>query len=468
VTLVLRVLSGARAGHVVTTDAERVTIGRAERATLRFDPARDLEVSAAHASITRDATCITLRDENSRNGTFVNGVRISGDVRIHDSDRIVFGTGGPEVELRVLDRARTAAYPAATAPPAADASHRAPPGPRGRSTEPRGPAAARRSKRWPIAAGATALLLAGGAVAEVVQSRRQRGEWEQERSTLLARVDSTLAAGEQSIALLQGEIDGLAEVLRATTDQVATAAAAVADAQRSGRTEQLPALRNRLETALATLNHQQGAAALDHSAIRDRNTRAVAKVYVERADGTVATGTAFAVRPDGTLVTARHVVAPDGSPPRRIAVQFSLSDQVWPARVLAADGAADIAIVAVDGILGNVPTVDAFNLRTDTLARGAPVILIGYPLGGESEASDRPGRRIVRPVLTAAALTSISAAALELEGYGATGSSGSPVFDGNGLVVGMAFGGRNADGGHYLVAVPAVAVVRLLQSFTRH
>src|SRR5690606_11852725 len=110
---------------------------------------------------------------------------------------------------------------------------------------------------------------------------------------------------------------------------------------------------------------------LDFPAIQQRNRHAVARIFVEYANGEVATATAFAVRDDATLITSRHImVDSEGAiQPRRIAIQFSDSEQVWPARLLAVSDA-DLALVKVDNIVGAVPTVHALNRRPDTLAVG--------------------------------------------------------------------------------------------------
>jgi S1-C subfamily serine protease len=166
------------------------------------------------------------------------------------------------------------------------------------------------------------------------------------------------------------------------------------------------------------------------------------------------------------LVTNRHVVVGSdiATPPRRIAVQFTDSDQIWPARLLAASRSEDLAVIKVDNIEGSVPVVHGFNQRADTIAEGAPVALIGFPNGGEGGLSSGSGRSVARPNLGSGVLERISGARLDIEGYGAAGASGSPVFDANGEVIGILFGGSAADGRQTVYAVPAAAGLRLLGS----
>ncbi len=70
-------------------DGERTTFGRGSEADYRFE---DSGLSRLHATVYRDGDRVWVVDENSTNGTFVNGERVagagtplrSGD---HDSDR---------------------------------------------------------------------------------------------------------------------------------------------------------------------------------------------------------------------------------------------------------------------------------------------------------------------------------------------------------------------------------------------
>ena len=65
-----------------------ISIGRAPDCDLVLP---SLMVSRKHAILKKDQSGITLQDLNSTNGTFVNGMRIQGIVRIESSDQITIG-----------------------------------------------------------------------------------------------------------------------------------------------------------------------------------------------------------------------------------------------------------------------------------------------------------------------------------------------------------------------------------------
>jgi pSer/pThr/pTyr-binding forkhead associated (FHA) protein len=71
-------------------DSGAVTIGRSSTAEVRID--WDEKVSRVHATLARIGTEWTLEDDGlSRNGTFVNGRRVSTRVRLRDRDKITVG-----------------------------------------------------------------------------------------------------------------------------------------------------------------------------------------------------------------------------------------------------------------------------------------------------------------------------------------------------------------------------------------
>src|SRR5690348_12370679 len=102
----LRILTGSRGGLRERFDDRVIAIGRHLQSDLRFDPNSDLDVSAKHAEIVQDASgTYRIRDSGSTNGTFVNGLRITGEEELHDGDVIWLGAEGPQVEVHMVGKA---------------------------------------------------------------------------------------------------------------------------------------------------------------------------------------------------------------------------------------------------------------------------------------------------------------------------------------------------------------------------
>jgi serine protease Do len=107
VRLTIRHLTGARATRVdvVTLGPHReVILGRAPSAAVRFDPRRDAGVGRHHARIEQvpdDPLRFRLVDLESRNGTWLNGARLTGPALLRPGDVIRLGQGGPEVRFGV-------------------------------------------------------------------------------------------------------------------------------------------------------------------------------------------------------------------------------------------------------------------------------------------------------------------------------------------------------------------------------
>jgi S1-C subfamily serine protease len=436
----IRILRGAQAGAILEFEADTIRVGRDAEADLRFDPSRDLDVSARHALLFRNGDVWFVRDLDSRNGTLLNGTRVSEDRQLADGDRLDFGADGPRVDVWM-----------GSAPPPASRTEVL------RAQVQR----QRRALRMVlIGAGVAVALLSVSLIMVSRAGREQQAAAERERQTLLASIDSQLAATEGALASLRGEMDSLALALRESEARVRASRSALERVSPGDGPED--ELRRQLRSATEALSLQQLAASIDFRAIERDNRPAVALVFVESEDGEVATATAFAVRRDGTLVTVRHVLTGvDGTrAPRRIAVQFSDSEQFFPARIVAVAQDADLAIVRTDAVDGDVPVIRGFVSDTESGASGQPVAVIGFPLGGET-AFGRVGQAVARPLTTAGIILSATNDRLEMQGYGAAGASGSPVFDAHGRVAAVLVGGR-PNARDSLVAVPAATAVRLL------
>ena len=82
--------------HLVSVDKPIVVIGRGSRCEIQLDS--DV-VSSKHVRFKTYRNYIALEDLGSTNGTFVNGARLEGDVEISCNDTIELGPSGPVVQL---------------------------------------------------------------------------------------------------------------------------------------------------------------------------------------------------------------------------------------------------------------------------------------------------------------------------------------------------------------------------------
>src|SRR2546427_4558968 len=208
---------------------------------------------------------------------------------------------------------------------------------------------------------------------------------------------------------------------------------------------------------------------MDYRAISLKNRDGGALLVVQFSERGVFSGTAFPAASRGTLVTNRHVlVGDDGNrQPRPIAIEFSGSRQWFPGRLVGVADSADGAVVKVE-IRGGTPRVAGFAGEARALARGDPVAIIGYPLG-EDLPMEHAGESgvIADPTLTVGTVSKALANLVQVDGYGAPGSSGSPIFDRTGRVAAVLYGGNRESQGKIIYAVPASAIIAYLKQLPK-
>jgi len=461
-------LSGARVGQVETFRKAYIGLGRHPLSDVRCDAERDLDVSSRHAGIVRHGASFVLRDLGSTNGTFVNGARISGDVVLADGDVIGLGRNGPAVEFHILPGEAVVD----TVPDAARASAERMSSPREQYAAVAAPA--RRSstavriaaelahlhRRTKVLIGLLVLVLAGFGLLQWQSARDAR-----EVARLQARADSLEAEGQRLLTRLQTELASVRDALRQSQTEVGRLRAELATAGSSRDAGAVARLRAALDAAEIRQRGLAGAVAMDYRAISLKNQDAVALLVVQFSDSEIFSGTAFAADSQGTLVTNRHVlVGDDGNrQPRRIAIKFSGSRQWFAGRLVGVADSADVAVVKVE-IRGGTPRVAGFAGEARALARGDPVAIIGYPLG-EDLPMERIGENgvIADPTLTVGTVSKALANVVQVDGFGAPGSSGSPIFDRTGRVAAVLYGGNRESQGKIIYAVPATQIVAYLK-----
>jgi S1-C subfamily serine protease len=143
-------------------------------------------------------------------------------------------------------------------------------------------------------------------------------------------------------------------------------------------------------------------------------------------------------------------------------VKFSGSRQWFEARTLGVSDDADVGVIKVS-IRGGTPRVTGIEHDARNVQRGDPVGIIGYPLGFDLPMEGRDLQSfIAEPTLTVGTVSKVLGNVVQVDGYGAPGSSGSPIFDRNGRVIGVLYGGQQESNGKIIFAVPASFVLSYL------
>jgi S1-C subfamily serine protease len=192
-----------------------------------------------------------------------------------------------------------------------------------------------------------------------------------------------------------------------------------------------------LGALLATTTATGAASALDLADLADLARPAVVRLSVSDASGRkIGGGTGFFVSADGRVVTNYHVIKDAGS----VSATLSTGKEVSVLGILASDDAKDIAILKVQG--SGYPTLALGDSKT--LRAGHKIAVIGHPLGlagslsegivsairedGVGEESERRWSEQIR------------AWGIQIQAPISPGSSGSPIINTAGEVVGVAVG----------------------------
>ena len=123
--ILIQHVSGSKANrtdHFDTDAVSEITFGRDAGSTVVYDAIQDDDVSRLHATLRvrqENGIAFLLRDNNSTNGTRVNGRRITEEIQLAPEDKVELGLGGPTFIFDVQPRppslmAKTRAIGAAT------------------------------------------------------------------------------------------------------------------------------------------------------------------------------------------------------------------------------------------------------------------------------------------------------------------------------------------------------------------
>jgi pSer/pThr/pTyr-binding forkhead associated (FHA) protein len=115
--MIIKHTSGSKANQVEEfplNHYSELILGRDVSSTVKYDPDRDDLVGREHAKITRDPNNpegFLIEDTASKNGTFLNGQKLTGVQTIRPGDVVQLGSGGPEFTFDVEPRPLNATKP---------------------------------------------------------------------------------------------------------------------------------------------------------------------------------------------------------------------------------------------------------------------------------------------------------------------------------------------------------------------
>ncbi|NNF00762.1 MAG: PrsW family intramembrane metalloprotease [Pyrinomonadaceae bacterium] len=98
--LTLTINGGSLAGQSYALETGHLTVGRGIHCSIRFDPFGEKIASKQHAFIESKPDGFYITDNNSTNGTYVNGQRVQ-TVKLSTGDRLQFGTNGIEAGISI-------------------------------------------------------------------------------------------------------------------------------------------------------------------------------------------------------------------------------------------------------------------------------------------------------------------------------------------------------------------------------
>lgn len=446
----LRILSGSRAGQSELFEKPVIAIGRHPTNDLRFDPKLDLDVSTNHGEIRGENGRYEVVDKQSTNGTFVNGERVpaGGSRELRSGDVIGFGSHGPTVSVRIGHSRTTPIGDRLTAPipTPAIASVAQPPQPQRRPTTERvAIAVAEQTRGLKIAMGIGVVVLAGIAGGLYWMGHREAAQSDAKLKTAMASYDSSTKALETRLASTNDT--ALINNLRHEKDSLARMAQQAKNGSESAIVQQAIQRNHAATRAIGEM---------DMPTVVKANNAAVALIRTEIGDQAYE-ATGFAVSSTGGVITNRHVVDHNGKA-TKVAVKFADTPVWYKAHVARVpdDTSVDLVLLQIDEP-GKFAVVNGVASTVDVPVGGA-IASIGFPLG-----TDLPmdGARATT-TLTIGTVSKSVPTLLQIDSYASQGSSGSPVFDGHGHVVGVVYGGPREAAGRIVYAVPSSAVAALI------
>ena len=520
-------LLAAATGKRYEARGTRIRLGRGSECEVQPVEAGQGEtiVSRVHAELTVGPTgALVLRDAESKNGTYLNGERVTRATPVRLGDKIMLGQGGPVLLVEGMGTAPLKAVPRPQAGAGlgqqtvigligqalAKARDEKKKGGRGTTAFMRAVAEevgkdSRRKIRWLTSLVILLIVLLGGGVYGVYwllsqqeehteQALRTAGDSARAETDRLRRElgeARAAAAPAEQVELLRGQLEAAQErtnqlqaaldrAQHALGDQLAAGDARREEAQRDLQRmrEQLAAAERRApsqglidslrravstaETQTATLDAKLRAIrATDFAGLAQQNQGAVGLITVALG-GSYYDGTGFIISPDGYMLTNWHVVA-DSAHAEPDTVWVTMADQSLSrfADVVATSRERDVALIKIRNYQG--PSLGGIDWQGTKARQGEPAALIGYP-AGSGFARDRAS--VVRTSMTAGILSRVTSDLIQFDGMTTGGSSGSPVFNADGEVISVHRAGLRQGPG-FALSVPVKYAIPLMPQALR-
>lgn len=441
----LRRVSG---GEDLLGTGREILLGRSAICTIPLRTVADTVVSTRHATVLFDeAGAATITDLGSRNGTFVNGQKVRGPAMLKLGDRIMLGWHGPLFEVRTLGgsslpEGQGAEYRPQLQPPktlsgimqVARGEAGAAPGARvGVFVRSLARQIARESSAaFRAAAVLIAVALSVMAVFIYLATSRERAAAE----ARLVSAERAFAAQLRSAREAQLRADSV--IVRLRRDLMAARRSSVPGTVVESLEAQLRDAESRATYPVSP------STVADFSRVSEQNQAAVGLVIARYGPDSVM-GSGFVITRSGYLLTSGHVVL-DRARGRPRAIEVVMADTRAP---LVTDLVAtsdvqneDIAILKIRNYRG--AAVRAIDWTGRGVRQGAPAALIGFPRGTQL-AFDPNG--FVRTTMFAGVIAKATSEWIQFAGSTDAGSSGSPVFDAAGAVIGVHYGAYAPPGG---------------------
>jgi len=150
-------------------------------------------------------------------------------------------------------------------------------------------------------------------------------------------------------------------------------------------------------------------------------------------------GSGFMLTASGFFVTNRHVVRPGNRSADSVFIVMADSRRMMPAEVVRVSppSGPDVAVLRVRNYGG--PVIARVDWTGTRVAQGEPAALIGLPAGAALAINRQTGT--VQTSMSAGIFSKVEENRIQFDGFTIGGSSGSPVFNGDGEVVAIHYAG---------------------------